>query len=417
MKKWKNLGRRGLSLLVCLMMCLSMLPGVAYAGEAELDEHIHEDEYVDDFGIALLADGVDTSHHTHDGKCYLCYTSGEHENKERVWLWFIPLPKDWIARCSCCGMYWIKGTGWTDDPKAYCDMFGHTFGEAVSNNDATCLNDGTKTKTCGLCEHQETETDRGSKKPHSYTAAWMPTTNGHERYCDYGCGTKDPASGSHQPTPFGETVEATCVTPGQTAGSKCSVCDYVIVEALKGSFDRNNHKHTENKVEVPATCTAPGTEAGVWCNDCSSWVSGGDEIDALDHDFIGAAWQKDDTEHWHVCTREGCDAPDTKTPHSYTDYTWNKDAKEWTGTCVCGKTDVKAELPENADHTCVPGDTWVPGETQHWHTCIGCGEVVESSMADHSYTGYTWNEDAKEWTGTCVCGKTDVKAELPENAD
>ncbi|MDE7219342.1 MAG: S-layer homology domain-containing protein, partial [Oscillospiraceae bacterium] len=29
------------------------------------------------------------------------------------------------------------------------------------------------------------------------------------------------------------------------------------------------------------------------------------------------------------------------------------------------------------------------GETQHWHTCIGCGEVVESSMADHSYDVWT----------------------------
>lgn len=58
MKNWKNLGRRGLSLLVCLMMCLSMLPGVAYADEADVavDEygHVHEDGYAreDDNGTA-----------------------------------------------------------------------------------------------------------------------------------------------------------------------------------------------------------------------------------------------------------------------------------------------------------------------------------------------------------------------------
>ncbi len=34
-KSWRNFSKRGLSLLVCLVMCLSMLPGVAYAEEEE----------------------------------------------------------------------------------------------------------------------------------------------------------------------------------------------------------------------------------------------------------------------------------------------------------------------------------------------------------------------------------------------
>ena len=39
----------------------------------------------------------------------------------------------------------------------------HTFGEYVSNNDATTESDGTKTRKCSVCGYQDTVTDAGSK--------------------------------------------------------------------------------------------------------------------------------------------------------------------------------------------------------------------------------------------------------------
>ena len=39
----------------------------------------------------------------------------------------------------------------------------HTFGEYVSNNDATTVADGTKTKVCSVCGYEYTVTDEGSK--------------------------------------------------------------------------------------------------------------------------------------------------------------------------------------------------------------------------------------------------------------
>ena len=39
----------------------------------------------------------------------------------------------------------------------------HSFGEYVSNNDATTEADGTKTRECSVCGHEDTVTDEGSK--------------------------------------------------------------------------------------------------------------------------------------------------------------------------------------------------------------------------------------------------------------
>ena len=41
---------------------------------------------------------------------------------------------------------------------------GHSFTNYVSNNNATCTNDGTKTAKCDRCEKTDTQTDKGTKK-------------------------------------------------------------------------------------------------------------------------------------------------------------------------------------------------------------------------------------------------------------
>lgn len=45
---------------------------------------------------------------------------------------------------------------------------GHSFTKYVSNNDATCEKDGTKTAKCDRCEEKNTVVDEGSKKQHNY---------------------------------------------------------------------------------------------------------------------------------------------------------------------------------------------------------------------------------------------------------
>jgi len=54
--------------------------------------------------------------------------------------------------------------GYVEESVETKEALGHSFGEYVSNNDATTKSDGTKTRKCVLCNKKETVTDEGSKK-------------------------------------------------------------------------------------------------------------------------------------------------------------------------------------------------------------------------------------------------------------
>ena len=53
----------------------------------------------------------------------------------------------------------------TDTKPAY----GHSPGEAISDGNASCTEDGTKTRKCGRCDYSVTEIDVGSAKGHTFT--------------------------------------------------------------------------------------------------------------------------------------------------------------------------------------------------------------------------------------------------------
>lgn len=90
--------------------------------------------------------------------------------------------------CSVCG---DTKTG------AKINELGHSFTNYVSNNDATCTADGTKTAKCDRCDVTDTITDVGSKLDHSFTtytqtlAPTCTTVGKEEAVCDNGCGTKN----------------------------------------------------------------------------------------------------------------------------------------------------------------------------------------------------------------------------------
>ena len=54
----------------------------------------------------------------------------------------------------------------------------HTFGDYVSNNDATTETDGTKTRECSVCGYKDTVTDEGSKIIEIYSVKLETTTVG-----------------------------------------------------------------------------------------------------------------------------------------------------------------------------------------------------------------------------------------------
>ncbi|MCD8344343.1 MAG: hypothetical protein LUC38_00030 [Oscillospiraceae bacterium] len=78
-----------------------------------------------------------------------------------------------------------------------CSLTGHTITEYVSNNDATCTEDGTKTGVCSVCGEEETVTDEGTATGHSFTNyvsnndATCTEDGTLTAECDNGCGKTD----------------------------------------------------------------------------------------------------------------------------------------------------------------------------------------------------------------------------------
>lgn len=155
----------------------------------------------------------------------------------------------------------------------------HVFKNYVSDNNATCTSDGTKTATCDKdgCNAKDTITDIGSMKEHNYKSTDVKKAtcvdDGYTTYtCEYCNDTYsvllEKASGHINITD--KAVEATCTKTGLTEGKHCRVCGMVTVEqktvAKKG--------HTEViDAGVAATCTTAGKTEGSHCAVCKKVIT------------------------------------------------------------------------------------------------------------------------------------------------
>ena len=111
----------------------------------------------------------------------------------------------------------------------------HTFGDYVSNNDATTEADGTKTRECSVCGYKDTATDEGSKiHVHTFAEEWTSDASGHWHAAT--CGHTDEKSGFAEHS-FGDYVsnnDATTEADG-TKTRECSVCGYKDTVTDEGS--------------------------------------------------------------------------------------------------------------------------------------------------------------------------------------
>ncbi len=165
------------------------------------------------------------------------------------------------AKCDICGQYF----GSPDPSK-------HNFETYVSNNDATCLKDGTKTARCkNGCGETDTIDDPKTKKEHSYTGEPKSNGNGtHSLKCVNGCdnyGGETECSGT----------EATC-----SKKAVCSTCN-----AEFGDYNENNHKNTTVLQGSPADCGHDGLGEGLYCNDCKKTVKNQELIPATGKHTVG----------------------------------------------------------------------------------------------------------------------------------
>ncbi len=88
---------------------------------------------------------------------------------------------------------------------------GHSYGEFISNNNATCTVDGTKTAYCTKCDAQQIVTEEDSRMGHILTEWGNDEQGRHSRHCTReGCSYKETIKHN---TNVVTTVQATCEEP------------------------------------------------------------------------------------------------------------------------------------------------------------------------------------------------------------
>lgn len=284
-----------------------------------------------------------------------------------------------------------EGNGQTN-----CAEGKHTWNTTPdSSTDPTCKAEGTKVFSCSAEGCTATKTDYVGKVAHT------PGTP--EVKAPGDCVTKS-------------VLEIKCTTAG---------CNEVL-ERKAGTNAPDTHKtgSVKDDAAVDATCTTAGKTAGKHCEACKKVTQAQETIPALGHKTLeelkDAAWSKDETNHWKVCGRDGCDARVGSAAHSYGDgdtctecqakkpcttHTWDAN------TGKCSKCD--AACPNTDKHgNIVTGETCnVCGKAgTHTHSYVNGGDCTCGAKG----TGHTWANGTCNAAGhtNCECTNKDKHGEI-----
>lgn len=157
-----------------------------------------------------------------------------------------------------------------------CDIFGtehtHEFGEWTVIKEATCTEDGSRTRSCS-CGESETESVSATGHTEEILAAYP----------------------------------ATCTEGGLTEGKKCTVCG----EITQKQTTIPATGHTETVLAGnSATCTESGLTEGKKCTVCSETTVEQEEIVLLGHDYT---YSEETDENGNITTLAVCQRPDCGT--------------------------------------------------------------------------------------------------------
>ena len=363
------------------------------------------------------------------------------------------------ATCTSDGVtiYTAEYDGKTDTNTVDTPATGHSFTDYVSDNNATCTADGTKTAKCNNgCGATDTIADEGSKLTHKFTKyvsnndATCQADGTKTAKCDYGCGTTDTIAdeGSkldHKFTKYVPNNDATC----KNAGTKTAKCDYGCgsTDTVENADDpQKEHSFTNYISDNNATCQADGTKTAECDYGCGATDTIADEGSKLTHKFTkyvsnnDATCQADGTKT--AKCDYGCGATDTiadegsKLTHKFTKYVSNNDATcqaDGTKTAECdygcGTTDTVADEGSKLDHKFTKyvsnNDATCQADGTKTAECdYGCGTTDtvadEGSKLDHKFTKYVPNNDATcqaDGTKTAECDYGCGTTDTIENAD
>ena len=226
---------------------------------------------------------------------------------------------DNVVYCSVCGEE-ISREHITIGPN------GHSFVNYVSDNNATCTSDGTKTAVCEHCGATDTITDEGSMLEHDYQFEGSVASNcvsyGHETYICSVCGHIKTVYltelGGHAASKYIAKVPATCTKEGHTAYRVCADCGAHITEP---SVIPALQHYPVYAATNAATCTCDGTGNKV-CSRCGVVLEENVTIPASGHKYSKwSDWSKEDISGNQSRTRkcEKCGHIETETKNEKND--------------------------------------------------------------------------------------------------
>ena len=309
--------------------------------------------------------------------------------------------------CANCGDSYVD---------TYVEALGHSFKEYVSDKNATCTADGTKTAKCERCDATDTVTDAGTAKGHSF-GDWIVEKAA--TCVDKGTEHRDCANCDHFETRVIDATghdykavvtEPTCTEQGYTTHT-CANCG----DTYKDSYvEAAGHSFGDWVVTTEPTCTEKGEERRE-CENCDHFETRA--IDATGHDYKAVVTEPTCTEQGyttHSCTECGDTYKDSYVDalgHDYGEWETTKEA-----TCeengqeqrICGNCkEVESRIVEAIGHDYEEVVT-VPTCTDKGfttHTCANCGDKYEDSYVDA--LGHEFGEWTEVKAPTCTAAGED----------
>ena len=247
----------------------------------------------------------------------------------------------------------------------------HTFGDWTITKEPTEEAEGSREKSCTVCEYTVPEVIAKLEHTHKFASEWTydETNHWHASTCGHEV-TEGKTAHS-----FGDwitTKEATEEAEGSREKS-CTVCGYTVREVI----EKLEHTHK-----------------------------------------FATEWTKDETNHWHASTC-GHEVTEGKTAHTFGGWITTKEATcteegNKTRTCEVCKKEVTEKIPAKGHNY---SETWTSDEINHWHAAT-CGHEVTDSKAAHTFGDWTITKAATcteegTKTGTCKVCKKEVTEKIP----
>ena len=308
----------------------------------------------------------------------------------------------------------------------YGEVASHRFINYISDGNATCSVDGTKTAKCENCDITNTISDIGSLLPHSYDEGWMYDENYHWHVAT--CEHTDVLSGmGNHSWNDGEITLAPTETDEGRITYTCVDCSRTRTETLYPTGHVHNYNvKSDAYIASPATCQSKATYyyacacGAVGVDTYEFGALGGHSFDNYVYD--GNATCASNGTKTAVCAVDGCGVTDmveaegTRLPHSFQNV-WSFDDNYHWYASSCGHNDQVSDKDEhqwNAGSVIKNATESEEGEIEY--TCVVCGnsktEVIPKLNHTHIFNVKTnkYLKSAASCTSkslyyyTCVCG-------------